>query len=104
MANIPDAWSRRTARNAVGRSIEARLVVAALKVTIEQRHLLSEVLADHGIVGPVSRRGDPYNNAEAERFRKTLKVETVYPMAFETLTNWPSGFLASLKPVAINAA
>lgn len=29
-------------------------------------------------------RGNPYDNAKAESFMKTLKVEAVYPMAFET--------------------
>lgn len=28
--------------------------------------------------------GNPYDNAKAERFMKTLKVEAVYPMAYET--------------------
>ena len=42
------------------------------------------MLADHGMVGSMSRRGNPYDNAKAERFMKTLKVEAVYPMAFET--------------------
>jgi putative transposase len=32
----------------------------------------------------MSRRGNPYDNAKAESFMKTLKVEAVYPMAFET--------------------
>ncbi|WP_156323581.1 integrase core domain-containing protein, partial [Bosea sp. AAP35] len=30
------------------------------------------------------RRGNPYDNAKAESFMKTLKVEAVYPMAYET--------------------
>ena len=42
------------------------------------------MLADHGMVGSMSRRGNPYDNAKAESFMKTLKVEAVYPMAFET--------------------
>jgi hypothetical protein len=33
------------------------------------------------------RRGNPYDNAKAESFMKTLKVEGVYPMAFETLAD-----------------
>ena len=33
----------------------------------------------------MSRRGDPYDNAMAESLMKTLKVEGVYPMDFETL-------------------
>jgi transposase InsO family protein len=28
--------------------------------------------------------GNPYDNAKAESFMKTLKVEAVYPMAYET--------------------
>ena len=30
------------------------------------------------------RRGNPYDNAKAESFMKTLKVEAVYLMAYET--------------------
>jgi len=33
----------------------------------------------------MGRRGNPYDNAKAESFRKTLKVEAVYPVAFETI-------------------
>jgi len=32
----------------------------------------------------MGRRGNPYDNAKAESFMKTLKVEAVHPMAFET--------------------
>ena len=32
----------------------------------------------------MGRRGNPYDNAKAERFMKTLKVEEVYLMACET--------------------
>ena len=32
----------------------------------------------------MGRRGNPYDNAKAESFMKTLKVEAVYPMAYET--------------------
>ena len=35
--------------------------------------------------GLVGRRGNPYDNAKAESFMKTLKVEAVYPMAYETV-------------------
>jgi hypothetical protein len=34
--------------------------------------------------GGAARRGNPYDNAKAESFMKTLKVEAVYPMAFES--------------------
>ena len=32
----------------------------------------------------MSRRGNPHDNAKAESFMKTLKVETVYLAAYET--------------------
>ncbi len=41
-------------------------------------------LAEHGLVGSMGRRGNPYDNAKAESFMKTLKVEAVYLMAYET--------------------
>jgi hypothetical protein len=42
------------------------------------------MLTINGLVGSMGRRGNPYDNAKAESFMKTLKVEAVYPMAFET--------------------
>jgi putative transposase len=42
------------------------------------------LLAEHGLVGSMGRRGNPYDNAKAESFMKTLKVEAVYLMDFET--------------------
>jgi putative transposase len=38
----------------------------------------------HGLTGSMGRRGNPYDNAKAESFMKTLKVEAVYLMAYET--------------------
>ncbi len=32
----------------------------------------------------MGRHGNPYDNAKAESFMKTLKVEAVYPMAYDT--------------------
>ena len=105
VAIILDAWSRRVVGYAIGRSIEARLAVAALKVAVDRRRptaglvhhsdrgsqyasgVYRDLLAQHGIVGSMSRRGNPYDNAKAESFMKTLKVEGVYPMAFETFND-----------------
>ncbi len=36
------------------------------------------LLVDHGIRISMSRRGNPYDNAVAESFLKTLKYEEVY--------------------------
>jgi putative transposase len=81
---------------AFGRRIDARLTVAALARAIALRRPspgcafhsdrgsqdASEkhraLLAAHGLVGSMSRRGNPYDNAEAESFIKTLKLEEVY--------------------------
>jgi putative transposase len=102
LAAILDAWSRRVVGYAISRSIDARLVVAALKAAISTRNppkgcvhhsdrgsqYASEpyrsVLREHGLVGSMGRRGNPYDNAKAESFMKTLKVEAVYLMAYET--------------------
>jgi putative transposase len=105
IAVILDAWSRRVVGYAISRSIDARLTLAALSVAIEGRKpppgcvhhsdrgsqyaakAYRDYLADHGIEGSMGRRGNPYDNAKAESFMKTLKVEGVYPMAFETLAD-----------------
>lgn len=102
MAAILDAWSRRVVGYAISRSMDARLAVAALNAAIRTRQppngcihhsdrgsqYASEVyrslLADHGLVGAMGRRGNPYDNAKAESFMKTLKVEAVYLMDYET--------------------
>ena len=35
----------------------------------------------------MGRRGNPYDNAKVESFMKTMKVEEVYPMAYETFAD-----------------
>src|SRR5580693_7254167 len=77
----------------MGRSIDARLAIAALKSAIRERDPpkgcihhsdrgsqyassdYRKLLTAHGLVGSMSRRGNPYDNAKAESFMKTLKVE-----------------------------
>ena len=102
MAAILDAWSRRVIGYAISRSMDARLAVAALKAAIRARQppkgcihhsdrgsqyaseLYRSLLAEHGLIGSMGRRGNPYDNAKAESFMKTLKVEAVYLMDYET--------------------
>ena len=102
VAVILDAWSRKVVGYAIGRSLDARLTLAALTAAIEQRQpppgcvhhsdrgsqyaarIYRELLANHGLIGSMGRRGNPYDNAKAESFMKTMKVEAVYPMAYET--------------------
>jgi putative transposase len=42
-----------------------------------------DVLSDHDLVGSMGRRRNPCYNAKAESFVKTLKIEAVYPMAYD---------------------
>jgi putative transposase len=102
---ILDAWSRVVVGYAISRSIDARLTIAALKAAIERRKPSAgcvhhsdrgsqyaaqgyrDVLADHDLVGSMGRRGNPYDNAKAESFMKTLKVEAVYPMAYDSFAD-----------------
>ncbi|MFW5661589.1 MAG: IS3 family transposase, partial [Oceanicaulis sp.] len=109
VALILDAWSRRVIGYAIGRRIDARLAVEALRRAIALRKPLpgcvfhsdrgsqyaSEphraLLAEHGFVGSMSRRGNPYDNPQAESFMKTLKVEDAYLMEYETFEDVAAG-------------
>ena len=102
LAAILDAWSRRVVGYAIGRRIDARLTLAALKAAIATRQPPAGCihhsdrgsqyaaadyraeLAKHGLIGSMSRRGNPYDNAKAESFMKTLKVEEVYLTDYRT--------------------
>ena len=102
LAAIMDAWSRRIVGYALGERIDARLTLAALDKAIGNRnpppgcihhsdrgsqyaaHAYRTRLGKHRLKGSMGRRANPYDNAMMESFMKTLKVEGVYPMAFET--------------------
>ena len=102
VAVVLDAWSRRVVGYAIGRSLDARHAVAALERAIALRRpwpgcvfhsdrgsqYASEkhraLLKAHGFVGSMSRRGNPYDNPQAESFMKTLKVEAVYLAEYDT--------------------
>ena len=102
LAAILDAWSRKVVGYAISRSMDARIAVAALKAAIRIRapgkgcihhsdrgsqyasEMYRALLAANGLIGSMSRRGNPYDNAKAESFMKTLKVEAVYLAAYET--------------------
>src|SRR2546430_12749581 len=102
LAAILDAWSRRVVGYAIGKRIDARLALAALRAAIAVRRPPAGCihhsdrgsqyaaedyraeLTKHGLKGSMGRRGNPYDNAKAESFMKTLKVEEVYLMEYET--------------------
>jgi len=96
LAVILDAFSRRVIGWALGRTLEADLAVSALRMAIAGGRVepglvhhsdrgvqyaslaYTELLTEHGIRISMSRRGNPYDNAQAESFMKTLKYEEVY--------------------------
>jgi transposase InsO family protein len=96
LAVILDAFSRRVIGWALGRTLESDLAVDALRMAINRgrvepglvhhsdrgsqyaSRVYTDLLADRGIGISMSRRGNPYDNAKAESFMKTLKYEEVY--------------------------
>ena len=96
LAVVLDVYSRRVVGWALGRTLEAELALSALRMAVAQRRPgtglvhhsdrgvqyacadYRELLRQHGIVGSMSRAGNPYDNAFAESFIKTLKYEEVY--------------------------
>jgi putative transposase len=104
-SDVPTAvgtWSRRIVGYAIGRRIDLRLTLAALNAAIALRQPPEGCLhhSDRGsqdaalkyrrrlaaaeLVGSMGRRGHPYDNARMESLMKTVKVEGVYPLAFES--------------------
>jgi len=96
LAVVLDAFSRRVIGWALEKHLRAELALAALKMAIEARrpapgslihhsdrgvqyacHDYTAVLAAHEIQPSMSRVGNPYDNAKAESFMKTLKQEEV---------------------------
>jgi transposase InsO family protein len=102
LAVILDAYSRRVVGWALSRHIDAALTCAALKAAIAKRNpprgcihhsdrgvqyaaeKYIAILNEHGFVISMSRKGNPYDNAQAESFMKTLKVEEVYVSEYRT--------------------
>jgi putative transposase len=109
LAAILDAWSRRVVGYAIGRRIDARLTLGALKAAIASRKPppgcihhsdrgsqyaaedYRKELAKHDLKGSMGRRGNPYDNAKAESFMKTLKVEKVYLTEYKTFEQVATG-------------
>jgi transposase InsO family protein len=95
LAVILDVFSRKVVSWSLGRTLEARLVLAALEQAIAERQPAPglvhhsdrgvqyacadyvELLEKHHIVPSMSRPGNPYDNAFCESFMKTLKREEI---------------------------
>lgn len=103
LAVVLDAYSRRCIGWALDRTLEADLAISALKQALATRpaelglvhhsdrgvqyasKTYVETLKQAGIRISMSRRGNPYDNAKAESFIKTLKYEEVYLYEYESL-------------------
>lgn len=103
LAVILDAWSRRVVGWELGDSLRSELAIAALRRAMENRvapdNLIHHsdrgvqycsdeyvsMLKSSGIAISMSRAGNPYDNALAESFMRTLKCEEVYLMRYRNL-------------------
>jgi putative transposase len=96
LAVILDAFSRRVIGWALDGTLQDTLTLRALRMALEQRRPApglvhhsdrgvqyassdyTDLLRAHGIIISMSRKGNPYDNAKAESFMKTLKYEEVF--------------------------
>jgi putative transposase len=104
LAVVLDAYSRRVIGWDLGRTLQAELAIRALQMALSQRNFKPEGLIHHSDRGvqyastdytklldeneiqiSMSRRGNPYDNARAERFMRTLKEEEVNGTAYRDL-------------------
>jgi transposase InsO family protein len=105
LAVILDGFSRRCVGWALSRQLDASLTLAALQQAVQQRIVApglvhhsdrgvqyaaqrdTDLLKAHGFQISMSRRGNPYDNAFAESFIKTLKYEEVHLNDYETFAD-----------------
>ena len=103
LAVVLDAFSRKVIGWALDDHLEARLALAALDMALAARNPAPDSLIHHsdrgvqyacgdytqrlrgrGVALSMSRLGNPYDNAKAESFMKTLKAEEVNGKAYAT--------------------
>ncbi len=103
LAVILDTFSRRVIGWALDRTLEAELTLRALRMALAQRRPApglvhhsdrgvqyasrdyTGLLEQHGIAISMSRTANPWDNALAESFLKTLKYEEVYRQEYRDL-------------------
>lgn len=103
LAVVLDLFSRKVIGWAISEQIDARLTLAALRMALEQRgsvegcihhsdrgvqyacHAYVEELQAAQMRISMARKGNPYDNAAAESFMKTLKYEEVYLWDYQSL-------------------
>lgn len=106
LAVILDAFSRRVIGWELSRQIDTELTLAALQMAIETRSpwkpglihhsdrgvqyaatAYTQTLTRHQIRISMSRKANPYDNAQCERFMKTLKYEEIYLNEYDDLVD-----------------
>ncbi len=105
LAVILDLFSRKVVGWALSEHIDTQLTLAALRMALEEREPQGGCIhhsdrgvqyASHGYVNELrgagmqismARKGNPYENAVAESFMKTLKYEEVYLWDYRTVTD-----------------
>jgi putative transposase len=103
LAVVLDAYSRRVIGWKLGRSLETELALDALQQALRERRpkpglvhhsdrgvqyassAYTDLLKQHQITISMSRKGNPYDNAYAESFMKTLKYEEVHRYEYRDL-------------------
>ena len=103
LAIILDAFSRKVVGWELGRTLAARLPIAALERAIAQRQPAAglvhhsdrgvqyacepyvSILRKHHILPSMSRPANPYDNASCESFIKTLKREEIYANIYQDI-------------------
>jgi transposase InsO family protein len=104
LAVLLDAFSRRVIGWALDRHLLTELPLTALRMALKTRQVQPDLvhhsdrgvqyasadyvslLVKHQIRISMSRTGNPYDNAKAERFMRTLKHEEVFLSDYQTLT------------------
>lgn len=105
VAIILDAFSRRVIGWALSRHLDAQLSISALNMALATRTVMPglihhsdqgvqyaatayiNLLKAYSVSVSMSRRGNPYDNAIAESFMKTLKYEEVHLNEYETFND-----------------
>jgi putative transposase len=106
LAIVLDAFSRKVVGWALETHLRAELAIAALAMAIARRRPTrgglihhsdrgvqyacgdyTKILRDHDIQPSMSRVGNPYDNAKAESFMKTLKQEEVDGSAYRDVAD-----------------
>lgn len=105
LAVLLDVFSRRIVGWGIAKRIDHRLTLEALRMALRERNPRAGLihhsdqgvqyactqyvkeLKEHEVVISMSAKGNPYDNAYAEAFFKTLKNEEVYLWEYESFTD-----------------